>query len=268
MLDSLKRSSPKIAEYWMARDLLEPMGYSTWENFEKVIEKAKMACESTGVDPANHILNTTKKVKIGSGAERERRDYYISRYGAYLIAMNGDPRFPEIASAQIYFAVQTRRQELSDQASDIKKRLELRERVKIANKHLGDAAKDSGVQNYALFHSAGYQGLYNLKLNEIKKRKGINPKEELLDRAGRTELAANEFRITQTEEVLKREGISGDNAARKTHKRVGKEVRNTISKIGGTMPEDLLAEPSIKKLIGDARKKRKSIKGKEDNNNA
>jgi len=264
-LDSIKRISPRGVEHWMARDLQKPLGYLTWENFEKVIEKARMACESTNTDPNNHILAITNMVSIGSGAERKRRDFLVSRYGAYLIAMNGDPRLPQIATAQTYFAIQTRKQEIEDHRKDMSKRLELRERVKNANKHLGDAAKDSGVQNYALFHAAGYRGLYGLKLNQIKERKGIKPKEELLDRAGRAELAANEFRITQTEEALKQNEIKGDTSARKTHERVGKEVRNTIKKIGGTMPEDLPAEPSIKKLIGDKRKKKKRI---DDNNKA
>ena len=256
-LDAVKRLSPSGVEYWTTRDLQSPLGYAKWENFEGVIRKAQMACESTGVDPSNHILATRKMVGVGSGAERERRDHYVSRYGAYLIAMNGDSRLPAIAAAQIYFAVQTRRQEIADQAQDLTKRIELRDRVKVHNKHLGDAAKDAGVQRWGLFHDAGYRGLYGLGLRQIKERKGIDTKDDLLDRVGRTELAANEFRITQTEEALKREHIQGDNNAREKHRAVGKAVRKTIAELGGTMPEDLLPEPSLQKLTAGSDQKRK-----------
>jgi DNA-damage-inducible protein D len=262
-LDTVKKKSPNGIEYWMARDLQVPLGYAKWDNFEGVVKKAQMACESTGVDPSNHILVTGKMVGVGSGAERERRDYYVSRYGAYLIAMNGSPRLPPIAEAQDYFAVQTRRQELADQAQDISKRLELRDRVKKANKHLGDAAKDAGVQSWALFHDAGYRGLYGLALKEIKERKGLDRKDDLLDRAGRTELAANEFRITQTEQALKRDHIQGDPQARETHRKVGEAVRKTIQELNGTMPEDLPAEPSLKKLTA-ARRNQKLLQAREE----
>lgn len=257
-LENLKRVSSKGIEYWMARDLQISLGYTKWDKFEGVIKKARMSCESADGEPNNHILQVGIMVNIGSGAERKRRDYIVSRYGAYLIAMNGSPNLPEIATAQSYFAVQTRRQELADQteAIDFNKRIELRERVKKANKHLGQAAKESGVQKYDLFHAAGYKGLYGLNLKEIKAKKGIDNKEELLDRAGRAELAANEFRITQTEEALKQGKIIGDINARKKHEEVGKEVRATIKKIGGTLPENLPAEPSIKKLVNEKKKKK------------
>ncbi len=256
-LDAVKRLSPNGVEYWMTRDLQSPLGYAKWENFEGVIKKAQMACESTGVDPSNHILATRKMVGVGSGAERERRDHYVSRYGAYLIAMNGNPRLPEIATAQIYFAVQTRRQEIADQTQDLTKRIELRDRVRRANIHLSDAAKDAGVQSWGLFQDAGYRGLYGLGLRDIKKRKGFGAKDHLLDRASRTELAANEFRITQTEDALKRDQIQGDINAREKHRTVGKAVRKTIAELGGTMPEDLPPEPSLKKLTAGSGQKRK-----------
>lgn len=261
-LDTIKRVSPNGVEYWMARDLLSPLGYAKWDNFEGVIEKARMACESTGVDPSDHILASGKMVSVGSGAERERRDYYVSRYGAYLIAMNGDSRLPEIAAAQAYFAVQTRRQEIADQIQDTTKRIELRQRVRKANKHLGEAAKGAGVQKWGLFQDAGYRGLYGLSLRDIKAHKGIGAKDDLLDRAGRTELAANEFRITQTEEALRRDQIQGDENARKTHGKVGRAVRRTIEDLGGTMPEELEVEPSIKKIEAASRKKGKPLEGK------
>jgi DNA-damage-inducible protein D len=219
-----------------------------------------MACESTGQDPDNHIRRAPKKVSIGSGAVRQREDFFVSRFGAYLIAMNGSPQLPQVAEAQRYFAVQTRRQELSEQFLDVEKRVALRARVRDANKHLRDAAYECGVQRWALFHDAGYRGLYEMGLSEIKGRKEIGEKEELLDRAGRAELAANEFRITQTEEVLRRDNIQGDQSAREAHRRVGAKVRQTIRELGGTMPEDLPAEQSIKKLANMRRKQRRIAK--------
>ncbi len=263
-LDSLKRVSQNGIEHWTARDLQGPLGYARWENFEDVVKKAMKSCESVGDDPNNHFRLTAKKVAIGSGADRERRDYDVSRYAAYLIAMNGSPKLPEIAAAQSYFAVQTRRQEVSDEFGDnIARRLALRERVIEANKELGDAARDAGVQKYALFHDAGYYGLYGMRLRSIKERKGLKAGESLLDRAGRTELAANEFRITQTLDTLEREQIEGDVKAREVHRQVGAIVRNTIKEIGGTMPEDLSPEPSIKKIAAQVEKE-KQLEQKKD----
>ncbi|MFH1374317.1 MAG: DNA damage-inducible protein D [bacterium] len=253
-LDQIKRLTSKGIEYWMARDLMAPLGYTKWDNFERVIERAKMACESLGSDPSNQFLDVGKKVSIGSGAERSRRDYVVSRYGAYLIAMNGSPKLPQVAAAQSYFAIQTRKQEILESQVEAVKRIELRERVKDANKHLGDAAKDSGVLRWGLFQDAGYRGLYGMSLKEVKGYKGLSKADNLLDRSGRAELAANEFRITQTEQALRHENVAGDIGARETHKKVGRTVRETISKLGGTMPEDLPPEPSIKKLEAKQKK--------------
>jgi DNA-damage-inducible protein D len=248
-LDQLRKVGPKGHEYWEAREIQLPLGYARWEDFEAVIQKARMTCESMGTEPRNHFHLVVKLVPIGSGAQRKIDDYLVSRYGAYLIAMNGNSKIPQIAAAQNYFAVQTRKQELTEQFGiDIAKRAELRVRVKDANKHLVEAAKYAGVQRYDLFHAAGYHGLYTMPLKQIKEKKGIDPKEDLLDRAGRAELAANEFRITQAEEKLKREKIQGQDRALAAHKKVGEAVRKTISELGGTMPEDLPAEPSLKKL--------------------
>lgn len=263
--DKLKCVSPKGIDYWSARDLMQPLGYSAWKNFTNVIEKARHTCESVGQEPDNHIYASVNMVSIGSGAKREKGDFYLSRYGAYLVAMNGDPRIPEIAAAKRYFAVQTRRQELADDrfGRDIEKRLALRERVTEANILLGASAKDAGVQNYALFHDAGYRGLYNMGLRDIKKRKGLAAKENLLDRAGRTELAANEFRITQTLDTLEREQIRGEKEARETHRQVGTIVRKTIEEIGGTLPENLPPQPSIKKIAAKVEKE-KQLEDKRD----
>jgi DNA-damage-inducible protein D len=261
-LDQLKMVTKNGGEYWMARDIQAPLGYTKWVDFEDVIKKAQMACESAGDNPSDHFAPASKMVSIGSDAVRKIDDYYLTRYAAYLVAMNGNPRLPAIAAAQNYFAVQTRKQEISEQlGTDVSRRIELRKRVKDANKHLVGAAKVAGVQKYALFHDAGYRGLYDMGLREIKQIKRIGEKEKLLDRAGRAELAANEFRITQTEEVLKKRGVKGDLEARKTHENVGREVRGTIKRLGGTMPEDLPAEPSIKQL-GRSTKKQAQIEDK------
>ncbi len=261
-LDSAKKLTGKGKEYWMARDIHKILGYPDWANFESVIQRARMACESTGVDVDNHFHDTTKMVLIGSGTNRKIKDYFLTRYACYLIAMNGDSRKPEIGTAQSYFAVQARRQEKQDQLSEAERRFQLRERVKNANLSLASTAKKVGVQRYGLFQDAGYQGLYEMGLTAIKRRKKIDDKENLLDRAGRTELAANEFRITQTEEKLVRDGVHMERHAIDTHRNVGREVRNVIKKLGGTMPEDLPPEESIKKII---RKKPKEIEFKKEN---
>lgn len=247
-LDDLKQLSNKKTEYWMARDIQNILGYRTWENFENVIERARVSCESAGVETSNHFLDTTKKVTVGSGSVVNKKDCFLSRYACYLVAMSGDTSKVEIAIAQTYFAVQTRLKEIEDKLTEKERRIYLRQRVKDANKKLVAAAKDAGVQRYGIFHDAGYRGLYDMGLNELKTFKGLDKKDDLLDHSGRTELAANEFRITQTEDKLIREEIKGEQNAINTHKTVGKEVRETIKKIGGTMPEHLTLEESIKKL--------------------
>ena len=247
-LDSLKHTATSGTEFWMARDLVPILGYDAWRRFEEVIDMAQKACESAGAEPTQHFVKTDKKVRAGSGAMVPKSDYYLSRYGCYLVAMNGEPTKPEIGKAQTYFAVQTRIQEVTDELADGTRRRELRGRVKEANKKLGDAAKDAGVQKYALFFDAGYRGLYGMPLADIKKRKGIKAKDDLLDREGRAALAANEFKSTQAELRLRRERVSGDQQAQRVHREVGEQVRATIGRIGGQMPEDLPAEKPIKAL--------------------
>ncbi len=247
-LDRIKRHSDHGKEYWMARDIQPILGYSEWQKFKGVVKKACMACESSGCDTSNHIIQAANMVVVGSGARRERVDYFLSRYACYLVAMNGDSSKPEIGFAQTYFAIQARRMETLEALSEEERRLELRQRVRGANKDLNIAAKQAGVQNYALFYDAGYRGLYNMSQRAIKRTKDIPKNETLLDRAGRVELAANEFRITQCEEKLVREEIQGQQNAINTHHEVGRMVRDTIQRIGGTMPENLNPVPHIKQI--------------------
>lgn len=248
-LEFIKHTTKKGGEYWIGRELMSILGYVKWENFESVIEKAKESCASVGEEMLDHFLDARKVIEAGKGAKLERADYYLDRYACYLIAQNGDSAKIEIAAAQTYFAIQTRRQELSDVDNiQLEQRLHLRKRVTKAVKELNQSAKQAGVQNYALFHDAGYKGLYSMGLIDIKKRKNIPSKENLFDRAGRAELAANEFRLTQAEEKIKRDGVSGQKDASAIHHQVGKEVRATIRKIGGVMPEDLPPEKSLKQL--------------------
>jgi DNA-damage-inducible protein D len=259
-LERLKQLTDASVEYWSARQIQQILGYSRWEKFEPVIRRAMNACESAGTDSARHFHPTVNMVSIGSGAERERADCFVTRYGAYLISMNGDTKKPEVGAAQTYFAMQTRRMEQRAALEAQEQRLELRERVSESVKSVNSAAKKAGVQRYDVFHAEGYRGMYGgLGLVEIKERKGIPQKQELFDRAGRSELAANAFRFTQTEELLVRERIEGEGSAVDAHRHVGREVRGTIDRLGGTMPEDLPAEESIRPLIQKRRRARRKI---------
>jgi DNA-damage-inducible protein D len=260
-LDGLKRVHANGSFFWMARDLMPVLGYATWENFKKAIIRAKSSCESSGGNCEDHFRDTTKKVSIGSGAEVAREDCFLSKYACYLVAMNGDTRKPVIGAAQAYFVVQTSKQERFDDLVEAEKRIEFRDRVASHNRELNSAARESGVlsNNFGLFHDAGYRGLYEMSLREIKANKGIPEKDALLDCAGRVELAANDFRITQTEQKLRSEKIQGEQTAINTHFAIGQQVRETIKKIGGPTPEKLPAETHIKKLKS-ALKKTKKLK--------
>lgn len=254
-LEAARRVSGRTGvEYWKGRDIQSILGYTTWVNFSSVIQRAQAACAGSGEDIKNHFRETTKMVEIGSATQRQVPDWYLTRYACYLIAMNGDPAKTEIAAAQAYFAVQARRQELADDAVLIEKRMEMRERVTMAVKMLNIAAKRAGVQAYGLFHDAGYRSFYGMSLTEIKKKKGIAPNEDLYDHSGRAELAANEFRLTQTEEKLQRENIQGQHEAMVAHQEVSKKVRAAIENIGGTMPENLPAERSLRKIASERKR--------------
>jgi len=259
-LETLKRVHSNGVEYWMARDILPVLGYSKWDNFQAVIVRARAACESAGMEWTDHFLDTKKVIPAGKGAELERSDCFLSRYACYLVAMNGDTSKLQVGMAQTYFAVQTRRQERFDELTEAEKRMEMRDRVTQHNKQLNAAAKNAGVASkmFGVFHDGGYRGLYGMSLAEIKGKKKIPESEALLDRVGRVELAANDFRITQTEQKLTDDKIKGQQTAIDVHYKVGREVRETIKKIGGQMPENLQPEPHIKKLRA-AQKNRKKL---------
>ena len=249
--EQIKRVNQHGAEYWSARDLQVLLGYSQWRRFEDAITRAVTSCTQSGNDPAHHFAGAGKMVSLGSGSEREVPDFHLSRFACYLIAQNGDPRKPEIAFAQKYFAIQTRRQELTDAHRRDQERLELRQQTKEEFKALSGAAQAAGVQSqmFGVFHDAGYKGMYGGLGNEqIKSRKGIPKDDNLMDRMDTTELAANQFRMTQAREKLARQGIKGQQQAISTHTQVGKEVREAIKRIGGTLPENLPPGEHIKQV--------------------
>ncbi len=260
--EDIKEIDEQGIEFWRARNLFPLLGYSRWETFDEVIIRSAKAALNSGQIVADHFRQLTKMVDIGSGGKRVIKDWKLDRYACYLVAQNGDPKIPEIAHAQTYFAVQTRKQEIFDKLPDTEKRLFIRGEVTSENKKLFSTARQAGVSHFGLFNDAGYRGLYGAPLVAIEAKKGIK-KGELLDRAGATELAANLFRITQTDEKLKKDNVRGDGAARQTHNMVGTKIRQTIKDIGGELPENLKPEKHIKdikreiKLLG---KKVKKIK--------
>lgn len=262
LFESIKNVNEYGQEFWYARDLQVALEYSEWRNFNKVIERAIDACRNSENQSEDHFVEVNKMVQIGSGAERELDDYQLSRYACYLIVQNGDPRKKVIALGQTYFAVKTRQQELIENFESLKddqKRLAIRKEMKEHNKLLVAAAKDAGVETsleYATFQNYGYMGLYGgLKAQDIRIRKGLNKKQNILDHMDYEELAANLFRATQTEAKLRRENIQGKSNANQAHYSVGKEVRNTIQRLGGTMPEDLpTPEKSIQQIEREQKK--------------
>lgn len=262
--DSIRHINEYGEEYWLARELQPILGYAQWRRFSDAIDRAKLACKNSGFEVENHFADVGKMVDIGSGAEREIDDVMLSRYACYLIVMNGDPRKEVIAVGQTYFAIKTRQQELIDnyeQLSEDQKRLAIRNEMIAHNKSLAEAAQMAGVvdqRDYAIFQNKGYQGLYGgLGAKEIHARKGLKKSQKILDHMGSTELAANLFRATQTDEKLRRDNIQGKQAAYQTHYEVGKKVRQTIKELGGTMPEDL---PTPAKSIAQLEREREQRK--------
>lgn len=258
LFDEYKLISENGSEYWSARDLYKILDYKKWDKFLNVIDKAKEVCKLSGFDTADHFPRVEKMIELGKNATRDIGDLQLSRYACYLIVQNADSSKPIVALGQTYFAVQTRKQEILESEkynslkNDNEKRIYLRNEMKNHNLQLASAAKKAGVikpVDYAIFQDHGYKGLYGgFGAKDIHKRKNLTKSQNILDHMGSAELAANLFRATQTEEKLKRENISSKHEANKIHNDVGKKVRQTIKEIGGTMPEDLPAAESIKKL--------------------
>ena len=249
--EALKLINDHGAEYWSARDLQALLGYSQGRRFEDAIKRAMTSCEQSGNPAGHHFAGAGKPITGGKGAVQYVDDFHLSRFACYLIAQNGDPRKPEIAQAQKYFAIQTRRQEMTDQLVADMERLELRKQTSEEFKALSGAAQQAGVQSrmFGVFHDAGYKGLYGgLGNDAIKTRKQIPVKEQLMDRMNATELAANQFRMTQTRDKLAREGVRNQTQAIQTHEKVGKEVRDAIKRIGGTLPESIPPAEHIKEV--------------------
>ncbi|QEZ48343.1 DNA damage-inducible protein D [Cupriavidus oxalaticus] len=262
--ESIKQLNEDGFEFWFARDLQPLLDYAHWEGFRRVIDKAVEACSRSGQCSTDHFRQVRKMVSIGSGARRAIEDFELSRYACYLVVQNGDPSKPVIANGQTYFAIQTRRQELADTApfgrlSEDERRLMLRGELVEHNKALTAAAKNAGVEtglDYAVFQDHGYKGLYGgLGAKEIHVAKGLKKSQKILDHMGSTELAANLFRATQTEEKLRRDNVRGKRQANQTHYEVGAKVRQTIQELGGTMPEKLpTPEKSIKQIEREQRR--------------
>lgn len=269
IFEQIKKIDDKGYEFWSARDMAKVLEYSEYRHFLPVIERAKEACINSGFQVADHFEDILEMVSIGSNAEREVESVKLSRYACYLIVQNADPSKEVVALGQTYFAVQTRLQEIRqmDEYNQLntedEKRLFLRNEMAKHNTHLAAAAKDAGViepLDYAIFQNHGYMGLYGgLDAKAIHNRKGLKKSQQILDHMGSTELAANLFRATQTEEKLKRENIKGKQKANQTHFEVGEKVRKTIQELGGTMPENLPTEESIKKLERKAASEEKKI---------
>lgn len=263
IFENIKHINENGQEFWYARELQKALEYSKWENFIKVIDKAKTACKGSNNSIEDHFPDVKKMVQAGV-AQKEVEDYMLSRYACYLIVMNGDPRKEIISFGQTYFAVKTRQQELIEDynlLTEEQKRISIRNEIIEHNKSLAEAAQMAGIEtpkDYAIFQNMGYQGLYGgLGAQQIHQRKGLKKGEKILDHMGSTELAANLFRATQTDEKIRRENIQGKEKANQTHYNVGKAVRKTIKDLGGTMPEDL---PKPEKSIAQIEREQKKLK--------
>lgn len=262
--ESIRRTDEDGNEYWSARDLSKVLGYTEWRNFKSAIEKAQIACANSNQEISDHFVEANKLIESGKGARRQVEDVLLSRYACYLIVQNADPSKEIVALGQTYFAVQTRRAEMADDAlaglTEDQRRLYPRAQLTEHNRLLAAAANEAGVvapDDFAIFQDHGYMGLYGgLKARDIHARKGLKKRQHILDHMGSTELAANLFRATQTEEKLRRENIQGKTASNQTHFEVGRKVRQTIEELGGTMPEELPTPPtSIQQLQRDAKQR-------------
>ena len=251
--EDIKHIDENGNEFWYARELMAVLQYTKWQNFEKIIDKAKEACKNSGANVLHDFTDVSKIVNAGA-TSKNIQDYKLTRYACYLIAQNGDSRKKVIALAQTYFAIQTRKQEITEKEysmlTEDEKRFYQRNLTRKGNYSLNQTAKKSGVKNFDKFHNAGYRGLYNGETaDDIAKRKGLRYREDILDNMGSDELIANLFRISQTEQKLKKDYIKTENKANNVHYKIGKNIREVIQKNGGTMPEDMLTpEKSLKEL--------------------
>jgi len=264
IFEEIRKVNEYGSEYWSSRDLAKALDYSNYSKFLNVIAKAEEACKNSGQVIHNHFARVDDMVKIGSGAERSIETVHLSRYACYLIIQNSDPSKEIVALGQTYFAVQTRRQEVSDQLLEDKKRIDLRDEIRKHNVSLAEAAGNAGVANYGKFQNFGYKGLYGgLDASDIHEKKNLKKSQKILDHMGSEELAANLFRATQADAKLRREKINGEMNANLTHYHVGQKVRKTIEELGGTMPEDLPCTDGICKSNGRIKKgDNKKISGK------
>ena len=263
--EDIKHIDENGVEFWYARELQIVLSYKEWRKFENVINKAKESCKNSGITVSDHFVDVDKMVQIGSGAKRKQKDYKLTRYACYLIAQNGDTRKKVIALAQTYFAIQTRKQEISEKEytslTEDEKRFYQRDLTRKGNYSLNQTAKNAGVKNFDRFHNAGYKGLYNGETaDDIAKRKGLRYREDILDNMGSEELAANLFRITQTESRLKRDKVDTEKKACDTHNKIGKIVRKAIKQAGRNYARRIAHTQKELKTIG----KRKQEKLKEN----
>ena len=264
--ENIKHIDENGVEFWYARELQTILEYMEWRNFNQVIDKAKIACENSGKRVVANFVDVNKTVQLNFGT-REIADIKLSRYACYLIVQNGDPRKEVIALGQSYFAIKTRQQELHDdfnQLTEDQKRIAIRDEIKHHNKSLSESAGNAGVKNFGRFHNSGYKGLYGgLTMQDIHNLKELNEGEHILDFMGSAELAANLFRATQTDEVLRRRNIKGEDLANDTHFNVGRTIRNTMKELGTTMPENL---PTPRESIQELKNKQKELEKQADNN--
>lgn len=258
--EDIKQARVDGTEFWNARELALVLDYNKWENFANVIKRAKIACENSGHSVLDHFPEVRKMIELAKGAQRYVVDYELSRYACYLIVQNGDPRKEVIALGQTYFAIQTYRQEVADCFNELdedSRRLVVRGDIKQWNQLLAETARNAGVitnEEFAIFQNAGYMGLYGgMTVDDIHKKKGLAVGQKILDYMGSTELIANLFRISQTEEKLRKDSVDDATTATSVHHAVGREVREAIEKIGGTMPEDL---PTPEKSVAQLEKER------------
>ena len=244
LFEDIKHIDKNGNEFWYARELMPLLEYSKWENFNSVIQKSVLSYNNSNNDDSYWLPEVRKPIITGKGKEEYIKDYKLSRYICYLIVQNANPRKKMVALGQTYFAIQTRRQELSEKEyntlTEDEKRLYQRNLTRKGNYSLNVAAKNAGVKNFDRFHNSGYKGLYNGETaNDIAKRKGLRYREDILYNMGSDELIANLFRISQTEQKLKKDNVSLEKTANETHFNIGKNIREVIIKNGGTMPEDL-----------------------------